>query len=111
MKHNSLLVIEYDANLSYRHGILADLSTDTDSYSIVFRNSITSRHNNYVFGINTPFKTYSDLSNFIKNPSEISKYFDKETQNKKLVELYKIENKTRINGTNIYNEIIDNCIF
>lgn len=118
VKHNSLLVIEYEGNLIWRHGILplapAGIFPEedrTDSYSIVFRNSVTFRHTNtnLVFGVNTPFKTFEDLSLYLDS-DESRSYYDSETQSKKIIDCYKTENKT-VCTIDLYKDIIENAIF
>ena len=52
MPHNSLLKIEYSANLLWKHGILRDENIKDPSYSIVARKSVTFTKNDidYIIG-------------------------------------------------------------
>lgn len=108
--HNSLLIIDYEANLKFKHGILKD-ETEKPSYSIVFRKSITFLHSSgYVFGQNTPFKTIRDVENFNKE-NQIQKYFSKERQKSVIIECYNQENNNHDININLYKEVMDNCIY
>lgn len=55
--NNSLLVISYDANRKWKHGIKEDDTVLQPSYSIVFRKSVTFLHpKGFLCGERTPFK-------------------------------------------------------
>ena len=106
---NSLLIISYEANKEWKHGIICDDSIYNESYSIVFRNSITYLHpSGYIFGKNTPFKTLDDLLKFTQNKE--NEFYDRNTQKEKIVEAYKKECKY-ISDIKFYDDIINNCIF
>jgi hypothetical protein len=110
VEHGSLLIINYNANLIWKHGIEEDISISKPSYSIVFRKSITFLHpSGYIYGLNTPFKTLNDLNNFLNNKNT-SRFYGKDVQKNKIIELYNKENRN-ICDISIYNEIIDNCIY
>lgn len=111
VSHNSLLCITYEANLFWTHGILPDVS-DGPSYSIVFRQSITYLHpSGYVYGKNTPFKMLSNLEDFINlRAGGVSQYYSRETQKKKMIECYNVENKRPID-ISLYKDIIKNAIY
>lgn len=110
--NNSLLVLSYEANLKWKHGISYKDETTKPSYSIVFRKSITFLHpSGFVFGENTPFKTLDDLTEFLKEKeNRINNYFTKERQKKVIIGCYKEENKNEID-ISTYKKIIENCIY
>jgi hypothetical protein len=111
--HNSLLVIEYSANLLWKHGIVKDVSITEPSYSIVFRQSITYKHpRGYIYGPNTPFKTIRDLEEFSMDAQygTLSYFWNRETQSKKMIECFNLENKN-VSDISFYKEVIEKAIY
>ena len=105
MPHNSCLIIEYAGNLEWQHGIIKELEVKDPSYSIVFRNSVTYKYDNYIYGEHTPFKTYQQLMMHLDKTSLL----DHDEYTKKIVQCYSQENKN-IADLEIYREIIDKSI-
>jgi hypothetical protein len=108
MPHNSILILTYSANKEWKHGILKENKCDT-SYSIVLRNSITFKYGNYIYGKNTPFKTFTDLQNYLNN-QDVNKYWSIDKQRNHMVKCFSIENKTP-SDICLYDEIINNTIY
>lgn len=102
--NNSLLVISYQANLLWKHGIIKEL-TNEDSYSIVFRRSVTFKYQDYVYGIHTPYKTLEELK--LKLNKQI---WSKEQSKLELVKCYSKENSSVVD-LSIYKDIINNSIW
>jgi hypothetical protein len=104
--NNSLLVISYDANLSWKHGIIKETTKD-ESYSIVFRKTITFKYEDYVYGKHTPFKTLDELKNALK--TEITMW-SPEMSKQELIKCFSIENNN-IADLSIYKDVINNSIY
>lgn len=90
--NNSLLVISYQANLLWKHGIIKEI-TNEDSYSIVFRKSVTFKYQDYVYGIHTPYKTLKELKLKLNEQLHLSK----EKSKLELVKCYSKENSDVVN--------------
>lgn len=102
--NNSLLVISYQANLLWKHGIIKE-NTNEDSYSIVFRRSVTFKYQDYVYGIHTPNKTFEELKLKLKEEC-----WSKEQSKLELVKCYSKENSSVVD-LSIYKDIIKNSIW
>lgn len=102
---NSLLIISYNANLEWTHGILEEPDITEPSYSIVYRNSITFKSGNYVYGENTPFKTENDI-----NDKALEDLWCHDTFKKKIVKAYAYENNNICDIT-LYSDIINNSAY
>ena len=97
-------MIEYDANLVWKHGIKKQKEIKEDSYSIVFRQSVTFKHpNGYVYGQHTPCKNVEELEKH-------TNIWNKDTYNQKIVKCYSVENKTK-GDMDIYKEIIEHSTY
>ena len=111
--HNSLLVIDYEANLKWKHGIKQDATLDP-SYSVVFRKTVTFLHpSGFIFGSRTPFKSLSDLEGYLVEQAAgrcPRTYFSRAQQSEEMVACYKNENKN-VAGLDLYKKVIDNCIY
>lgn len=104
VSNNSLLVIEYDANLIWKHGIKKDQEVKDDSYSIVFRQSVTFKHSSgYVYGKHTPCKDVKELVKY-------ENIWDKDTYKQKIVKCYSVENKIK-GDIDIYREIMEHSTY
>lgn len=103
--HNSCLVIDYDANLEWKHGIQKENEINEASYSIVFRNSVTFRaseeEGGYIYGEHTP-------SENDRQPENLMTYED---YTKKIVKCYAQENRQSDVTLDIYKEIMEKSIF
>ena len=108
MPHNSMLILTYSANKEWKHGILKENKCDV-SYSIVLRNSITFKYGGYIYGKNTPFKTFVDLQNYLNNQNP-DRYWSIDKQRNHMIECYSIENKVP-SDICLYNEAINNAIY
>jgi hypothetical protein len=97
--NNSLLVISYQANLLWKHGITKEI-TNEDSYSIVFRRSVTFKYQDYVYG-----KTLEELKSKLHE-----KCWIKEQSKLELVKCYSKENSSVVD-LSIYKDIINNSIW
>jgi hypothetical protein len=106
MPHNTLLIMTYQANLEWTHGIIKEEKKGV-SYSIVFRNSITYKLNNenLVYGKNTPFKTKNEL--FLSKQINFSNknLYDYKTFKNNIIKAYNEENNN-ICDKSVYNNII-----
>jgi hypothetical protein len=111
MPHNTILIINYDGNIIWKHGISIDETISEKSYSIVCRKSITFKHPSfpYVYGKHTPFKTMRYMIDWMLLPSN-KYYWSESEQSKKIIECYKIENKQECDIT-LYSDIIENAIY
>ena len=104
--HNSLLVIEYEANLLWKHGIVKDNINDS-SYSIVYRNSVTRKYKDHIFGERTPFATMDELVEYMDDSSQ-KKYknlWNRENHKKHIIKCFNVENK-EIPTLDVYKSVI-----
>lgn len=85
-----MLVLSYQDNLEWQHGIKIEPEITNESYSIVFRNSTTflDKNTDLIYGENTPIKNKEMLNNINKLV-----YYSREKQKELIVKLYGIENK------------------
>jgi hypothetical protein len=108
--NNSLLFIDYDANLEWTHGIRSEPEVTEESYSVVFRKAVTFLHSSgYLFGRNTPFKTIADIKRYKRDHSQFD-VWDAKTQREELVHCYRREKKEK-SSMDIYKDVIKHAIF
>lgn len=108
--HNSLLIIDYKANLEWTHGIIKEEKKLEPSYSIVYRKSVTYKYKSYIFGERTPFKTKKDLIDYLTSTNSCYNLMSKLDFKNEIVKAYNIENNN-ICDIKIYDNIIKNSIF
>lgn len=108
--HNSMLIIDYDANLIWKHGIQKESHIVDASYSIVYRKSVTFKYQDYIYGFRTPFITIYELFSYIKDKEKYKEknkeLWDKDTYHKNIVRCFAFENKNKVN-LKLYNEIME----
>jgi hypothetical protein len=108
---NGLLVISYEANLVWLHGILKERSVTEPSYSIVFRQSVTfTTPDHYVFGPRTPFPTVESLHHQKSSDQTTAHYMTKEEQTTRLIQCFSKENHT-FATLDIYQDIIKRAVY
>ena len=108
--HNSLLVISYKANLLYTHGIKKQKDLQKESISIVFRQSVTFKSGEHIYGQNTPFKTFQDLLEYQTHP-EPDKFWTRDEYEKKLIECYSLDNHSTQGWSDLHKDIAQYSIF
>lgn len=95
--HNSLVVISYQANKLWKHGIIVDNDIQDPSYSIVARKSVTFTFNESSF-------VHGDRV-LVKDP-----VWSREQQKTEMVRCFNQENNG-IHDVSLYKNIIDHCIY
>ncbi len=107
MPHDTLLVLDYEDNLHWTHGVVQDPTVTEPGYSIVFRNSVTflDGKSGVVYGKHTPFKTIEDI-----NLDNLNNFYTKKQQTEELVKMYNKENNNVISLED-YRHLMDKAIY
>ena len=107
MPHDTLLVLDYEDNLHWTHGVVQDPTVTEPGYSIVFRTSVTflEPELGVVYGKHTPFKTREDI-----NLDNLNNFYTKKQQTEELVKMYNKENNNVISLED-YRHLMDKAIY
>jgi len=108
MPDNTLFVLGYQTNKEWRHAIERERGAGV-SYSIIFRQTVTFRDGDYIFGERTPLATYHDLVKAIQTET-IPSHWEYDIMHGKMVEMYARENRSVVTLED-YRPIIENSVF